>query len=70
MYRRNGGETERGGRLSTDDIAGYALGGEFNVIKFLQLFTHKKRIVKVKYTGSRKALRRLLKARKEKEQTK
>lgn len=55
--------------MSTNDIAGYALGGEFNASSLLKLLSYEppryKIPVKIKYTGSRKAIRRMLKARKE-----
>jgi hypothetical protein len=55
--------------VSTNDIAGYALGGEFNASSLLKLLSYEppryKIPAKIKYTGSRKAIRKVLKARKE-----
>ena len=54
--------------MSTDNIAGYALGGEFNAINFLKLLCGDRTTQqRKKIYGSRKAIRRVLKARKEQE---
>ena len=54
--------------MSTNDIAGMAIGGEFNASNLLELLSYEppryKIPAKIKYTGSRKALRNLKKARK------
>ncbi len=54
--------------MSCDEISGMAIGGEFNAENLLKLFSYEppryKIPVKHKYTGSRKALRKLKKARK------
>ena len=53
--------------MSTNDVAGYALGGEINASNLLELLSCEppryKIPAKIKYTGSRKALRKLKKAR-------
>ena len=54
--------------MSFDEVAGQAIAGEFNAESLLKLFSYEplkdKIPVKHKYTGSRKALRNLKKARK------
>ena len=69
-HRRNGGTVERGEEMSYDNNCGLALGGEFTASELLKLFSYeppKFRIpTKIKYSGSRKALRELKKARGEK----
>jgi hypothetical protein len=54
-------------RMSFDKVAGQAIGGEFNAENLLKLFSYEPpryRIpAKIKYTGSRKALRKLKKER-------
>lgn len=53
--------------MSFDEAAGQAIAGEFNAESLLKLFSYEppryKIPVKYKYTGSRKALRELKKAR-------
>ena len=53
--------------MSFDEVAGMAIGGEFNASSLLKLLSFEppryKIPVKIKYSGSRKALRNLKKAR-------
>ena len=53
--------------MSFDEVAGQAIAGEFNAENLLKLFSYEparyKIPAKIKYTGSRKALRELKKAR-------
>ena len=54
--------------MSFNEVAGQAIGGEFNAESLLKLFSYEpsryKIPAKIKYTGSRKAFRNLKKARK------
>ena len=54
--------------MSFNEVAGQAIAGEFDANSLLKLFSYEppryKIPVKHKYTGSRKALRKLKKARK------
>ena len=58
--------------MSYDERAGLALAGEFSAMNLLKLLGMKspQKAQKTKYTGSRKALREMMKARREKEQSK
>ena len=53
--------------MSFDEVAGVAIGGEFNAANLLKLLSYEppryKIPAKIKYTGSRKALRKLKKER-------
>lgn len=53
--------------MSFDEVAGMTIGGEFNAENLLKLFSCEppryKIPVKLKYTGSRNALRKLKKER-------
>ena len=56
--------------MSFDESAGMAIAGEFSAMNLLKLLGMKspQKAPKIKYTGSRKALREMMKARREKDQ--